>query len=67
MCSFATLPPPPVFESWFAGSVMSRKKQYPVLFDKQMKGYREEDAIRNAWNAGAKDLKFIESCKSNLI
>ena len=32
-----------------------------------MKGYREKYVVSNAWNAGAKDLEFIENDKSSLI
>ena len=42
-------------------------KQYPVLHDKQMKGYREKDIVKNVRNAGPKDLKCIESGKSNFV
>ena len=30
-----------------------------------MKGYREKDVVSSTWNAGAKDLEFIENVKSN--
>ena len=40
-------------------------KLYPLLYDKQMKRYREKDLVSNAWNAGAKDLEFIENKKSH--
>ena len=32
-----------------------------------MKGVREKDALSVVWNAGTKDLEFIENGKSNLI
>ena len=32
-----------------------------------MKGIREKDALSDVWNAGKKDLDFIENGKSNLI
>ena len=32
-----------------------------------MKGYREQDAVSNVWNAGVKDLEFIKNGKSKLI
>ena len=31
-------------------------KQYPVLFDKQLKGYTEKDVVTNAWNAVPKEI-----------
>ena len=66
-------------------------KQYPVLYDKQMKRYHlpaffqrfqtkvrtlkvneikittRKKVMNNSWNAGAKDLEFIENSKSNYI
>ena len=30
-----------------------------------MKGYEEIDVLSIAWDAGAKDLEFIENAKSN--
>ena len=44
-----------------------KKKQYPLLYDKEIGRYREKDEVSNAWNAGAKDLEFIENGKSNLF
>ena len=35
-----------------------KRKQYPVLFDKQLKGYREKDVVTNAWNAVAKEIEI---------
>ena len=32
-----------------------------------MKGYREQDEVSNAWNAGVKDLEFIKNGNSQLI
>ena len=32
-----------------------------------MKGYREKDIMNSVWNAGAKDLAFVENGRSNLI
>ena len=49
----------PIFESWFG--------QYLILYDKQMKGYREKDVVNNAWIAPAKDLEFIENGENNFI
>ena len=50
-----------------AGLLCEKKKQYPVLYDKQIKGYRRKDAVGNGWNAGAKDLEFTENGKSKFI
>ena len=50
-----------------AGLLFEKVKQYPVLYDKQMKGYRKNDVMSNAWNAGAKELEFVENVKSRLI
>ena len=33
-------------------------KKYPVLFDKQLKGYREKDVVTNTWNAVAKEIEI---------
>ena len=38
---------------------------YPVLYNKQIKGHREKDVVSNSWNAGAKDIEFIENGKSS--
>ena len=35
-----------------------KAKQYPVLFDKQLKGYREKDIVTNTWNAVAKEIEI---------
>ena len=32
-----------------------------------MKGVRGKDALNHVWNAGTKDLEFIENGKINLI
>ena len=45
--------------------ILSKKvKQHPVLYDKQLKGYREKNVVSNAWNAVAKDIEFIENGES---
>ena len=47
-----------------------KAKQYPVLFDKQLKGYREKDTVTNTWNAVAKEIEIemflLFSGKNNL-
>ena len=35
--------------------------QFPVLFDKSHKGYKEKVALENAWNEVADGLDFIEN------
>ena len=42
-------------------------KQYPVLYDKQRKGYREKDVVSNTWKALAIDVEFIENGTSALV
>ena len=37
--------------------ILCEKVKYPVLFDKQLKGYRE-DVVTNAWNAAAKEIEI---------
>ena len=39
-------------------------KQCLALSDKQRKWYREKGVVTNAWNAVAKEIKFIENGKS---
>ena len=33
-------------------------KQHPVLFDKQLEGYREKDVVTNTWNVVAKEIEI---------
>ena len=40
------------------GILYEKVKQYPVLFDKQLKGCRENDGVTNAWNAVAKEIEI---------
>ena len=37
-----------------------------MLYDKQIKGYKEKDVVSSAWNVG-KNLELIEYGKSNFI
>ena len=55
------------FKVDLAGLLCEKVKQYPALYNKQMKGYREKDVVSNVWNAGARGLEFIENGKSHLI
>ena len=34
------------------GLVCQKVERYLVLYNKQMKGYRERDVVNNAWNSG---------------
>lgn len=36
-------------------------KMYPVLYDKQVKGYKEKDVITHVWEDVAKALDFVEN------
>ena len=38
-------------------------KHFPVLYGKQVKGYKERDVVTNAWNTVAGDLEFVENGK----
>ena len=40
------------------GILFEKVKQYPVLFDKQLKRYREKDVVTNTWNAVAKEIEI---------
>ena len=44
--------------------IREKVKQYPVPFDKQLKGCWEKDVATNACNAVAKEIEFIENGKS---
>ena len=43
--------------------LFEKVKQYPILLDKQLKGYKENNVI-NTWNAVSKEIQFIENDKS---
>lgn len=38
-------------------------REYPVLYDKSHKGYKEKVAVENGWNEVAASLEFIENGK----
>ena len=40
------------------GMLCEKIKEYPVLFDKQLKGYREKDMVTNAWNKVSKEIEI---------
>ena len=35
-------------------------KMFPCLYDKTVKGYKEKEAVQNAWDAVAESLDFVE-------
>jgi hypothetical protein len=41
-------------------------RNYPVLYDKSHKGYKERDAVSNAWREVADVLDFVENGKNFL-
>ena len=41
------------------GILCERVKQYPVLFNKQLKGYIEKDVLTNTWNVVAKETEIM--------
>ena len=41
-------------------------KQFPVLYDKTVKGYKEKDIVKNAWDNVAESLDFVENSKNIL-
>ena len=42
-------------EEWI---LCEKAKQYPVLFDEQLKEYREEDILTNTWNPMGKEIEI---------
>ena len=48
------------------GLLSEEVKQYPILYDKQIKEHRKKYVVSNAWSAWAKDREFIENGKSNI-
>ena len=42
------------------GILCEQVKQYSVLFDEQLEGYREKDVVTNLWNAMAKEIEIGE-------
>ena len=36
-------------------------RNFPVLYDKSKKGYKDRDAVKNAWTEVARSLDFIEN------
>ena len=36
-------------------------KQYHCLYDKTSKGYKEKDAVNNAWREVANEVEFAEN------
>ena len=66
MCAFLFTLLPTSLKVGSTGLICEKVKECPVLYNKQVKGYREKDVVINAWNAGAKDIESIENGKSKL-
>ena len=63
MFKYALLPSLcPSLKVGLAGLLHKEVKQYSVLYNKEMKEYREKDVMSNA---EAKDIELIENSKSN--
>ena len=43
------------------GKLSEAVRQYPFLHNKAHKGYKERDAVTNAWEELAKELDFLEN------
>ena len=41
-------------------------KQFPVLYHKTVKGHKEKDVVKNAWDKVAESLDFVENSKNIL-
>ena len=54
----------PLLKVGLASLLSEKMKQYPVVYNMQMKVYREKDLVSNARNVGTKDLKSTEDCRS---
>ena len=48
-----------LFESVFGGLFFDKVKQYPVLYDKQIKAYTEKYVESNAWDAVHKKTRIL--------
>ena len=47
-----------------AEEILAEKvKHFPVMYDKQVKGYKERGVVTNAWDTVASDLEFVENGK----
>ena len=55
---------PPLFLSQ-EESLAEKVKKYPSLFDESQKTYKERD-VKNAWEAVASELHFIEDCMQSM-
>ena len=49
---FLHLFPPPSIKVGLVGLLRKKVKQYPVFYDKQIKEYREKDAVNKVWSVG---------------
>ena len=47
-----------------AEEILAEKvEHFPVMYDKQVKGYKERGVVTNAWDTVASDLEFVENGK----
>ena len=47
-----------------AEEILAEKvEHFPVVYDKQVKGYKERGVVTNAWDTVASDLEFVENGK----
>ena len=47
-----------------AEEILAEKMEhFPVMYDKQVKGYKERGVVTNAWDTVASDLEFVENGK----
>ena len=47
------------------GLILVQREPIPVWYDKRVKGFKEKDAVQNAWEKVAKSFDFVEN--SNFI
>ena len=41
--------------------LVEKVKGFPVVYDKKVKGFKEKDAVQNAWEKVAESLEFAEN------
>ena len=47
-----------------AEEILAEKvEHFPVMYDKQVKGYKERGVVTNVWDTVASDLEFVENGK----
>ena len=54
----------PLLKVGLASLLSKKMNQYPVVYDMQMKVYREKDLVSNSRNIRTKDLKSTENGRS---